>query len=376
MKVCMIVPNAAVKGGIASVVNGYRGSVLERKYHISYVESYQDGSKWQKLCRALSGYCTFIGQLLRNRPDVVHIHSSFGPSFYRKMPFIYLSCLFGIPVINHIHGAEFDRFYEKASERKKKTVARVYGRCTKLIVLSEEWKARIGAFVPKERIEVLENYCKIPDESYARGRKEEQVLFMGELGARKGCYDIPAIWAQVLKEVPSAQLVMAGDGEMEAVKEAFAKQELRSGIVFPGWVRHEEKEKLFRESAVFLLPTYNEGMPVVVLEAMGYGLGIVTTNVGGIPKLIQNGINGCIEKPGDIQSMAWDVVRLLREPELCRVYGGKARAFAARDYSLEGHLKRLGAIYESAAGSSRTRGNERRHGHKDGAVRASARKRS
>ena len=345
----MIVPNAAVKGGIASVVNGYRGSVLEQKYKIRYVESYRDGSKWQKLCKALCGYCAFFGQLLCNRPDIVHIHSSFGPSFYRKMPFIYMSCLFGIPVINHIHGAEFDRFYDKASERKKKRIARVYGKCARLIVLSEEWKERIAVFVAKERIEVLENYCKIPEEPYDTGRKSEQALFMGELGRRKGCYDIPAIWAQVIKEVPSARLVMAGDGEMEAVKEAFVKQGIDSGVTFPGWVRHEEKEKLFRESAVLLFPTYNEGMPMVVLEAMSYGLGIVTTNVGGIPKLIQNGMNGRIGKPGDIRSMAQDVIRLLREPELCRTYGRKARAFAARDYGVERHLQRLGAIYESVA---------------------------
>ena len=90
MKICMIVPNPAVKGGIASVVNGYRDSALEKRHEISYVESYCDGSKWQKLFKAISGYFAFIGQLIGNRPDVVHIHSSFGPSFYRKMPFIYL----------------------------------------------------------------------------------------------------------------------------------------------------------------------------------------------------------------------------------------------------------------------------------------------
>lgn len=351
MKVCMIVPNASVKGGIASVVNGYRGSVLEQKYQIRYVESYRDGNKWQKLGKALRGYGAFLGQMLCNRPDIVHIHSSFGPSFYRKMPFIYMSSLFGVPVINHIHGAEFDKFYESASERKKKRIARVYGKCTKLIVLSEEWKERFAAFVPKGHIEVLENYCKIPAEPYDTGRKTEQVLFMGELGRRKGCYDIPAIWAQVLKEVPSARLIMAGDGEMEAVKEAFVKQGIGSGVAFPGWVRHGEKEKLLRESAVFLLPTYNEGMPMVVLEAMSYGLGIVTTKVGGIPKLIQNGINGCIEKPGELQSMAQDVVRLLREPELCRDYGRKARELARREYSAERHIERLCEIYESAARS-------------------------
>ncbi len=345
MKVCMIVPDPAVRGGIASVVNGYRGSSLERDYEISYVESYRDGSKWQKLGKALAGYCAFIGELFRDRPDLVHVHSSFGPSFYRKIPFIYLSRMMGVPVLNHVHGAEFDVFYENASAAKKRRVARVYNRCTRLIVLSEEWKQRIARIVPAERIDVLENYCVIPEEPYDSGRKKDQVLFLGELGTRKGCYDIPFIWEQVLKAVPGAKLIMAGDGEMDQVRDAFHARGLLSGVVFPGWVRGDDKARLMRESGIFLFPTYHEGMPMAVLEAMSYGMGIVTTAVGGIPTLIMHGENGYIREPGDREAMAQDVVNLLTDRERCSVYGRRARADAGRRYGREQHLERLGRIY-------------------------------
>lgn len=119
MHVCMIVPNEAVKGGIASVVNGYRGSDLERHHRVTYIESYQNGSKWDKLKKAMKGYAAFRRLLGKDRPDLVHVHSSFGPSFYRKMPFILWSASRKIPVVNHIHGAEFDAFYENASRRKE-----------------------------------------------------------------------------------------------------------------------------------------------------------------------------------------------------------------------------------------------------------------
>ena len=69
----MIVPNRMVKGGIASVVNGYRGSKLEKDYDITYVESYTDGSKLTKLFKGISGYIQFIKVLLTNKPDIVHI---------------------------------------------------------------------------------------------------------------------------------------------------------------------------------------------------------------------------------------------------------------------------------------------------------------
>ena len=125
-RVCMIVPNRMVKGGIAAVVNGYRGSQLEKDYEITYVESYKDGSKFDKLLKGICGYFHFAYVLMFHKPDVVHIHSSFGPSFYRKMPFIYMASWRKIPIVNHIHGADFDEFYVNAPEEKKAKIKKVY----------------------------------------------------------------------------------------------------------------------------------------------------------------------------------------------------------------------------------------------------------
>ena len=230
MHVCMIVPNGAVKGGIASVVNGYRGSVLERRCRITYIESYQDGSKWDKLKKALKGYWAFRRLLKKDRPDLVHIHSSFGPSFYRKMPFILWSAARGIPVVNHIHGAEFDNFYEKAPASKKRRVRRVYRKCTRFIVLSREWKEKIAQIVSADRIDVIENYCVLPEKLSNAERRQNQILFLGALEERKGCCDIPVIFESVKRKCPNARLVMAGDGQMKQIREAFDQKNLLSDV--------------------------------------------------------------------------------------------------------------------------------------------------
>lgn len=353
MKICMIVPDPMVKGGIAAVVNGYRGSTLEKKNEVTYIESYRDGSKWQKLWKALCAYAAFRKAVKRERPDVVHIHSSFGPSFYRKLPFILWSAHRGIPVVNHIHGAEFDTFYENASAGKKKLVSKIYNRCTRLIVLSQEWKNRIGKIVPSEKIDVIENYCKIPEMPDTEYRAYHHILFLGELGKRKGCYDIPEILEQVAKQVPDVQLIMAGDGEMQQVKAAFADRQLTDKVVFPGWVRGEQKEKLLRECGIFLFPSYHEGMPMAVLEAMGYAMGVVTTNVGGIPRLIRDGGNGYLKEPGDVRALAQAVISLLQNKADCKEMGKRARELAEKEYGLERHLEKLQAVYESAAGQGK-----------------------
>lgn len=348
MKICMIVPNPKVRGGIASVVNGYRDSELEKRYEVTYVESYRDGSKGEKLIKALFGYLQFFVQLVRNCPDLIHIHSSFGPSFYRKIPFIYLGCLFGIPVVNHIHGAEFDNFYNNASKRKKRLIKKVYNKCSRLIVLSDEWKALIGRIVPMQKIDVLENYCILPKMFPRQEKKKGQILFLGEIGERKGCFLMPDILEQIKRSCPDARLVMAGGGQITQAKKAFAEKGLSDSVIFPGWVEREKKQKLLKESEAFLFPTYYEGMPMAVLEAMSYGMGIVTTNVGGIPRLIIPGQTGYLEAPGDIEKMAEDAVHLLQDEALCRKLGEQARERAAQCYSLEVHLNHLEKIYKKA----------------------------
>ncbi len=348
MKICMVVPDRLVKGGIASVVNGYREHDFSGKCEVSYIESYRNGSKWEKLAKALKGYLLFFREMILNKPDIVHIHSSFGPSFYRKMPFIYMACFRGVPVINHIHGAEFETFYLKASDRKKRRIRKVYGKCTMLIALSEEWKRNLESVVSPEKITVIENYCKIPDLSGTE--KKKQILFLGEIGKRKGCYDIPEIYGRVLEKGERLPLIMAGDGELAEVKKLFEDRDLLESVSFPGWVRGADKDKCLKESGIFLFPSYYEGMPMAVLEAMAYGMAIVTTRVGGIPHLLEDGGSGYLCEPGDIEGLSKRLLELSKDGDKRRKMGERARQKAIADYSMESHIKKLMDLYGRVKG--------------------------
>lgn len=342
IKVCMIVPDENVKGGIATIVNGYRSYDFGEDCKVSYVESYCNGSKFRKLIKATCGYIQFIKELCVNRPDIVHIHSSFGPSFWRKLPFIFIADWRNIPVINHIHGAEFDCFYENASNRKKQIIRKVYCKCRILIALSEEWRSKLKLIVPENKIVVIENYCIIPELIAA---KKKQMLFLGEIGERKGCFDIPAIYAEILKKWGQTPLLIGGDGEIEKMQRLLGERNVADEVSFLGWVRGREKDKILQESSIFLFPSYNEGMPVVLLEAMAYGLAIVTTNVGGIPQLIDHGVDGYICKPGDICDMAEKVIELLENDARRASFGNAAREKAIAHFGLEKHLERLCDLY-------------------------------
>lgn len=344
-RVCMIVPNRLVQGGIAAVVNGYRGSVLEQDCDITYVESYCDGSKLRKLLKAISSYICFLFVLLLQRPDVVHIHSSFGPSFYRKLPFINLSFAWKIPIVNHIHGAEFDDFYTNAGASKQQLIQRAYNKCQALIALSDEWKENLSRIVQADKIHVIENYSVL-QELHTDKRNHNQILFLGEIGKRKGCFDIPAVVQKVSEKIPECHFVLAGAGQAKELLSELQEKKLSAFVSFPGWVRGEEKDRLLRECDIFFLPSYNEGMPMSILDAMGYGLPIVSTLVGGIPKLVISGENGFLEQPGESERFAQDIIQLLTDEKLRMDAGRKSYEIVRDGYTLEAHLRKLEQVYK------------------------------
>ncbi|MBX9969226.1 glycosyltransferase family 4 protein [Priestia aryabhattai] len=345
----MVVQDRMVKGGIAAVINGYRGSELETNYNILYVESYKDGGRLTKLLKGIWGYLHFAKVLLIDKPELIHIHSSFGPSFYRKIPFIYMASWAKRPVINHCHGADFNNFYLNASDKKKRLVEKIYNKCSIIIALSEEWKARLSKIVSSEKVVVIENYSIIQENSLAERltRKcNKQILFLGEIGHRKGGYDIPEVVEKLAKSLPDVKFIIGGSGDIQQITKLLKSKKVEGNVVFPGWVRSEEKDRLLRESDIFFLPSYNEGMPMSILDAMGYGLPIVSTNVGGIPKIVMNDCNGYLCNPGDNEGFAEAIRYILTDKSKRKRMGKASMKIVIDSYSLEAHISKLEAVYE------------------------------
>lgn len=344
-KVCMIVPSFTAKGGITSVVNGYIGSDLEKEYSISYVETYCDGTKYQKLKKALQSYCKFIRLQKKNKFDLLHIHSSFGASFFRKMPFILLAHRKRIPIINHIHGSDMDDLYINAPNWKKKLISNTYNMCNAIIVLSTEQQKKIDIMKIATPKYILANYSTIHDERHNFGNNK--VLFLGFLTELKGCYDIPRVVSWVVKKNPGVIFLLGGVGEKEIIERKAFELGVQNNIVFLGWISGKEKEELFLNSDIFFLPSYTEAMPVSILEAMGYGLPIVASNVGGIPQLVKENQNGYLYNPGDCKGMADGIIRILNNKTLQEKLASASYTIAKTSFSKETHINNLKHIYKT-----------------------------
>ncbi len=351
----MIVQQRDVKGGIAAVTNGYYGSALEEDYDVRYVESYRDGSKLQKFMKAVGGYNSFARVVFAFRPDLVHIHASFGPSFYRMQPFLYMAKICGIPVVDHCHGADFDTFYVNASERKKRRIRKVYRDFDKVIVLSDEWKEKFLKVVGAERIVVIHNYCKpkAPEEVEKLVEKrfsEKRVLFLGEIGKRKGGFDFADIIKKTCEKMEGVKFDICGDGsreDVDSIKADIKRNNPSAKVIFPGWVRDKVKDRHLSQAAVFMLPSYNEGMPMSILDAMAYGLPVASTNIGGIPQLVKDGESGFLAQPGDADKISDGIAALLTDIDKYRAFSLNSLLFASENYGFDVHLKKLEEVYES-----------------------------
>ena len=350
-KICMVIQNPTVKGGIATVVNGYKGSQLEKDYTIIYVESYMDGGKTQKIIKGICGYFHFLKVLLKDNPDIIHIHSSFGASFYRKIFFIYVSSLFKKPVINHIHGSEFGLFYTNASKTKKRFIKRVWNKCSVFIVLSEKWKEIFSDVIPKEKMVVIENYSKNIKEG-DRTQCHNRILFLGSINKMKGCYDIVDVVTKIKEKNTEIKMIIAGTGDIGNIKKASLERNIQNNISFPGWLDEIERDHYLKMSDIFFLPSYTEGMPMSILEAMGYGLPVVSTNIGGIPDLVKNNENGYLSDPGNTDEMAENILSILNNEKKRIQMGKKSLEIVREKYSLDKHIEKLKAIYNALGQSS------------------------
>lgn len=350
-KVCMIVPSFSAKGGISTVVNGYKGSALEEDYDINYIESYCDGNKVEKILKAIRAYLIFFKEMTTNKPNIVHIHSSFGGSFFRKLPFIYMASWRKIPIINHIHGSEIQSLYINAGAKKKRLVEKCFDKCRYLVVLSEEWKNNLEVINCKTEKEVIENYSAIHRDSVIKkNHSVKNILFLGFITELKGCFDIPDIAQRVIAQNPNVKFILAGTGDIENLKLLIDSLGIDEHFLFPGWVKREEKEQLLKNADIFFLPSYTEAMPMSILEAMGYGLPIIATNVGGIPQLVENGKNGYLTDPGDIDAFVGNILQLINSDELIYNMGKESMEKADEKYSLDKHITKISVLYQKVLG--------------------------
>lgn len=340
-------PASELKGGISTVVDVYRAEGLFARWPIHYIGTMKSGSPARKVAVAAAALVELARLLLAGRVAALHAHTASRASFWRKSMFILLARAAGVPVIFHLHGAEFQQFYaHESSVLTRWFVRRMLQTVQTVVVLSSQWKAFIETIAPKAKVVIIANPVAVPAVPFDPvQRAPATLLFLGRFGPRKGILDLLQALTLIRERFPHVKLRCGGDGDVEGVIRRARELGISENVEMLGWVSGPAKARELAHATVYVLPSYAEGLPMGVLEAMAAGTPTVTTNVGGIPDAIEDGVHGYLISPGDVGGLADRIIRLLGDEGLRRRLGSAARARVSQGFSAQEVLAHVDALY-------------------------------
>ncbi|MGI8936135.1 MAG: glycosyltransferase family 4 protein [Phormidesmis sp.] len=347
-QILLVGPSLAQKGGMASVQKLIVGSQLA-SIDIQHVSTHDEGSVMHRL-RVFAASVGMLTKRLIGGADLVHLHVAEKGSVFRKILLLLLAKAFRKPVIMHTHGCEFHTFHDGLPGWLRYWVDTALRQADCFIVLSESWKDYYLTHcdLNPDRVIVLPNPVEIPASIPDRSASSvTRFVFLGRIGQRKGAFDLLQAFANLPADcLLQAQLTLAGDGELDRASDLVKQLNVEGYVELPGWIDLEQRNQLLGDADVFILPSYNEGLPMAMLEAMASGLPVISTPVGGIPEVIVSGANGYLADPGDIKALSAAMQSLVEDDALRLAMGRSARK-RIEPLDLTLYCERLTKIYRS-----------------------------
>jgi glycosyltransferase involved in cell wall biosynthesis len=347
LRVLMLGPDLQVRGGVSAVENALIAS-LPPEIAVTQLPTMVEGSKWRKLIVFIEAIVRTFVELGRH-PDVVHIHFASRASSVRKILLARLALARGARLIMHAHGGGYRDYWATLSPAARATNVRTLSRAHCLIVLGETWREFFASLgVPRERIVSLPNPVALPAALPKRlGRSHVRLVYLGLFARSKGVFDVIDALTRLQPEVLGrTRLVLAGNGEMQQVRELVERRGLARFVEVRDWLSPTERDRLLASADAFVLPSYAEGLPMSLLEAMAWGLPVISTAVGSIPEHVHQGAQGLLVTPGDVSELAGAIERIVMDEALRRRMGERARS-AVEPLSVELYARKVAAIYRS-----------------------------
>jgi glycosyltransferase involved in cell wall biosynthesis len=180
-----------------------------------------------------------------------------------------------------------------------------------------------------------------------------EILFVGRLAPVKGPHILIAALDRLVRQGRSVRLRFAGDGpERPGLERNVAERGLAQHVIFEGWQNADRVRALYQQADIFALPSFAEGIPVVLMEAMAMEIPCVSTRITGIPELIRDQVDGLLVTPSSDEELAAAIARLLDDSELRRRLGESARQRILENYDLRHNTAQLGSIFREFEASA------------------------
>jgi len=328
-------PDPSSVGGMASVIRLLAEQQVGGGIVVSH-PTYRPNARLVSLSLAL-GAALRICSLRKSA--VVHVHLAEGGSFVREGALVILARSLGKVTVVTIHASDFLPF----AQRYPWLARCVLRRAHVITCLDQDVLGLVRRIAPQAVTELVPNPVQMDSGSGGADETEEIVLFAGEIGLRKGADVLCRAWRLVADSRPQARCIMVGP-----VKDFIVPETERLEVRSP--VDARAIRDLMRSARVVALPSRAEGMPVALTEAMSAGRPFVSTPVGGIPELAQEG--GVLVSVEDHVGLARHLIDFLADPRLARKLGEDGREFCAATRSVDVIGARLRELYRASASNS------------------------
>lgn len=279
--------------------------------------------------RGRSGYLRFpgaIADVVRLRPDVLHLHVASKGSTVRKSALAAAAHVAGVPYVIHLHGGGYADFLADLPSPARRAVQTFFRGAAHVVVLGEKWRSLVvdTLGVSSERVTVVHN--GVPDIGLANPSSQE-ILFIGAATRDKGA-DVLVEAAQTVLgggAHPGWTLRMVGGTPDPTIVTAARSGAAAGRIELSGPLYGSDKEEAIRGSALLVLPSRAEALPVVVLEAMAAGIPCICSDVGSVSEVLEDGVTGLLVPPGDRDRFTAALKTLVTDGALRRRMGIAAR---------------------------------------------------
>lgn len=312
-RILILVPPLNRLGGVAL---HYKGLANFWNEDVSYFETFKTSNKrkWHIL-PALCNCLEFIITLLIKCPHIIVINISLKQGFFSKNLYISISRIFQKKIIIFIHGWDIEKEYLLS-----KSEAKSIFKCNGFIVLSKLFKEHLSKYVSPSKIyltttKVDDSLIRNYDNSLRTGHIKN-ILFLSRIEKEKGIFIAIDTYKQLLIKHPNLKLSIVGDGTaMNEVRQLIKNLSLKNATIY-GRLSGDELINAFLNADIFIFPTYGEGMPGALLEAMSFGLPVITRPVGGIPDFFINGEMGLLTDSLNATDYSQYIEHLMNNPQL------------------------------------------------------------
>jgi len=334
IRVLITRPSIKDLGGVSAYVDSLTRYMPRHEVDIDCLEI---GATRGRFLHPLSDQACFRRQIRSEPRDLVHINPSLlGKSFLRDGVFAWQAKHRNLPVLTFFHGWS-DSFADQVEEKWLGFFRATFGRSDAIAVLASEFAERLKAWGVS--VPVYRQTTMIPDDligdfdisnklQRSDVDKECRVLFLARLERGKGVFATIDACATLRRRNINVVLDIAGDGSLSDQVREYGTQVLGDSVRFLGYVRGDAKIEAFSSAHLYVLPSEREGLPISVLEAMAFGLPIITTRVGGLKDLIVPGKHGFLSDSRDPGTVADLIQQVIADPGLWRTLSRNAHEYA------------------------------------------------